>query len=449
MLKELMAPEIKELVESHRWNDLKEVLSSWPAPEVADLILDTDKIHRALLFRALPRNLAADVFSYLEYEQRDELLIDLTDQETRQLLADLSPDDRTELFEELPAKATKTLMNLLSPEDLKEARELLGYPEESIGRKMTPDFVAVRQDWTVSKALGHIRKFGKRSETIYRIYITDNRGTLLDDILLRNIILAKEDEKIENLMDYNFVSISAFADQEEAVKMFEKYDLTALPVVDSVGMLVGIVTFDDIYDISEEEATEDFQKISAINPVDQTYLSADVFRLWRKRIPWLAALLFANFITAAVISLYADIIQVFVALTFFMPMLTGTAGNTGTQSATLVIRALSIDEIQLKDWFKVFKKEMIVGSMLGIVLAILSYFRGMLEGHHDPTLSLVVGLSMLALILWANFIGAMLPLLIAKFKLDPTVISSPLISTFCDISGIFIYFTCAKWLLGL
>ena len=268
MLKELLRPEIHDLIENRRWSELKDVLASWPIPEVAELILDLEKADRVILFRLIPREISADVFAYMDQEQRNNLLFDLTDRETRELLSDLSPDDRTELLEELPAKVTRTMLNLLNHEDLREARELLGYPEESIGRKMTPDFVAVRPDWTIKEALEHIRKFGKDSETIYRIYITDKNGKLLDDILLRNIIIADSEKLVESLMDHTVISVSAFDDQELAVRVMEKYDLFAVPVTDSNGMLVGIVTFDDMYDISEEEATEDFQKIGGMTPVE-------------------------------------------------------------------------------------------------------------------------------------------------------------------------------------
>lgn len=443
MLKELLKPEIQELIEHRSWTDLKIALSDWPAPEIADLLLDVDKPDRVLIFRALPRSISSEVFSHLAYEQRDSLLYDLTDDETKQLLTDLSPDDRTDVLEELPAKVTTRLLMLLSPEDLKEARSLLGYPEYSIGREMTPDFVAIRKDWTVDKAISHIRLFGKDSETINRIYVVDNEGMLLDDILLRYILLAANDEVIENLMDYNVVSISAFDDQEKAVRVMEKYDISALPVVDSEGHLVGIVTFDDIMDISQEETTEDFHKISGINPVESGYLYASIWRLCVKRFPWLFLLMFASSLTSGLISLYDHVIEAFIALTFFLPMLIGTAGNTGTQSATLIIRSLAIEEVQIRDWFRVFIKEFLIGMILGAVLGVFTYFRGYVQEHQKVDLALIIGVSMMLLVLWANLIGALLPLLLKRLKLDPAVISSPFIATLIDATGILIYFNVA------
>jgi len=449
MLKELLKPDIEELINKRSWSDLRDGLGHWPAPEIADLLLDIHKSQRVLLFRALPRDLAAQVFSYLEYDQRDELLWDLTDQETKELLADMPPDDRTTLLEELPSKVTRRMLNLLSPEDLKEARSLLGYPEDSIGRLMTPDFVAVRPEWAVSQALTHIRKFGKNSETIHRVYVTDTNGKLLDDIMLRYIILAEEEHTIRTLMDYNVVSVSAFDDQEQAVKTMEKYDISAIPVVDSEGQLVGIVTFDDIMEVSSEEVTEDFQKYGGINPVDRSYMSASIFTLWRKRIPWLLVLLFASFISAGIIESYSELLQSVVALAFFLPMLNGTAGNTGTQSSTLIVRGIATGDIEIGDWFKVFLKELSVGLLLGVVLGGLAFFRGYFDSHGTLALAVVISSSMMVLVLWANLIGSLLPILLAKMKLDPAVISSPFMTTFIDVTGVLIYFKVATMLFGM
>jgi magnesium transporter len=449
LLKELLKPEIHELIDGRNWIDLKDILSSWPPPEIVDLFLDVEKTDRVLIFRALPRDIAAEVFSYLDGHQKDTFLRDLTDQETRNLLSDLPPDDRTELLEELPGKVTRRLLSLLDPADLIEARELLGYPEESIGRRMTPDFVAVRSYWTIHKALHHIRKFGKDSETINRVYVTDKKGKLLDDIKLRSIILADEDASISDLMDFNVVSVSAFDDQEKAVKTLEKYDLVAIPVVDSMGILVGIVTFDDVMDISEEETTEDFQKIGAINPVEQSYVSAGVLKLWTKRIPWLIALLFANFLTVQAIEHYNWVYLKVVILAIFPTMLIGTAGNSGTQSATLIIRSIAVEGLNFDKWLVVFKKELMVGLLLGLTLGLIAFIRGYLVDDPSHKIAIVVSISMLVMVLWANLVGGLLPLILTKFKLDPAVISSPFMATLIDFTGIIIYFNLSIFILGL
>ncbi len=449
MLKELLKPEIQELINSRNWYELKDILSTWPAPEIVELFNDVEKTDRVILFRALPREISAEVFSYLESDQKDTFLHELTDQETRNLLSDLTPDDRTELLEELPGKVTLRLLSLLDPEDLKEARELLGYPEDSIGRRMTPDFVAVRSYWTVRKALHHIRKFGQDSETINRIYVTDKSGKLIDDVKLRSIILAEEDTLISDLIDFNVVSVSAFDDQEDAAKILEKYDLIALPVVDSMGVLVGIVTFDDVMDIAEEENTEDFQKIGAVNPVEQSYLSASVYKLWTKRIPWLIALLFANFLTVQAIEHFNWIYLKVVILSIFPTMLIGTAGNSGTQSATLIIRSIAVEGLDFNKWFVVLKKELIVGLLLGLTLGIIAFFRAFMNDDPAHKIAIIVSISMIVMVLWANLVGGLLPLILTKFKFDPAVISSPFMATLIDFTGIIIYFNLAIFILGL
>ncbi len=448
MLKELLRPEIEDIIKQRRWKDLRIGLEGWEPAEIAELLLEIEKEYKVLLFRALPREVSTQVFSHIESEERDQLLNELTDGETRRLLADMSPDDRTALLEELPAKVTKSLMNMLSAEDLKEARYLLGYPEESIGRLMTPDFVTVQPDYTIRQAIEHIRKFGKDSETIYRVYVIDDNGRLIDDILLKNLILAEEDMKISELMDDTFLSLSAFDDREEAVRMLEKYDVLALPVVDSNGYIVGIVTFDDIYDVSEEETTEDFQRTSGINPLDQSYLSASIWKLYGKRVPWLLAMVFANFITASVISHYDYVTVAFVSLVAFIPLLTGTGGNSGTQSATLIIRGIATDDIRYNDWLKVFRKELVVGLLLGVSLAVVAFIRGYLESDNALQLAWVISTSLIILILWSNVIGSLLPILLHKMKLDPAVISGPVITTIVDVSGLLIYFNIAIYMMN-
>lgn len=448
MLKELLRPEIEDIIKQRRWKDLRIGLDGWEPAEIAELLLEIEKEYKVLLFRALPREVSTQVFSHIESEERDQLLNELTDGETRRLLADMSPDDRTALLEELPAKVTKSLMNMLSVEDLKEARYLLGYPEESIGRLMTPDFVTVQPDYTIRQAIEHIRKFGKDSETIYRVYVIDDNGRLIDDILLKNLILAEEDMKISELMDDTFLSLSAFDDREEAVRMLEKYDVLALPVVDSNGYIVGIVTFDDIYDVSEEETTEDFQRTSGINPLDQSYLSASIWKLYGKRVPWLLAMVFANFITASVISHFDYVTVAFVSLVAFIPLLTGTGGNSGTQSATLIIRGIATDDIRYNDWLKVFRKELVVGLLLGVSLAVVAFIRGYLESDNAMQLAWVISTSLIILILWSNVIGSLLPILLHKMKLDPAVISGPVITTIVDVSGLLIYFNIAIYMMS-
>lgn len=454
MLKELLKPEIKEMIELHQWSDLREVLGSWEPPEIADLMLDVEQSDRVLLFRSLPRQISADVFSYLDSEQQDELLHELTNQETREILSQLSPDDRTTLLEELPAEATQKLLTLLSPEDLKEARQLLGYPEQSIGRLTTPDFVSVRADWTVVQALEHIRQYGKYSETINRIYVTDNNGRLLDDIMLRAFIFADPRDSVRSIMDLNVVSVSAFDDQEEAVRAMEKYDIPALPVVDSAGVLIGIVTFDDVMDISEEEATEDFQKFGGMEALDKPYNTISFFGMVKKRAGWLVILFVGEMLTATALAYFEGALQKAIVLSLFLPLIMSSGGNSGSQAATLMVRAISLGEVTLKDWWWVMRREFLSGLLLGTILGIIGFLRivvwskfSTIYGDHYLLVALTVSFSLVGVVLWGSLSGSMLPFVLKKLKFDPAASSAPFVATLVDVTGIIIYFSFAVWLL--
>ncbi|MEN3026212.1 MAG: magnesium transporter [Chlorobiota bacterium] len=448
MLKELLKPEIEELLQHHRWNELREAIADWSTPEIADLLLDLDKEGRVLLFRALPRWSAAEVFSHLEPAQQDALLRELTDQETRELLRRLSPDDRTALLEEMPSEVTRRLLALLEPEDFREASFLLGFPEQSVGRLMTPEFVALRPYWTVREALKHIRRYGRDSETLNHLYVTDDDGRLLGELPLRTLVLADEATVIADIMNYAVVSLSAFDDRESAVHAMRKYDVSVLPVVDSDGVLLGIVTFDDVMDVSEEEVTEDFQKISAVAPIEISYREASVFRLWRRRIGWLLLLLVSDFLTATVIATYEHALQVMIALSFFIPMIVGTGGNVATQSSTLIIRALALREVGPRDWLRVLAKELAVSVLLGVVLAFIVWLRGFFW-RGGPEVALVVGLSMFFIVIWSNAVAALFPIGAKRIGIDPALISGPFLTTFIDVTGLLIYFNVAEWILGL
>jgi magnesium transporter len=440
-------PDIKELIEKKDWYALRGTIAKWPAPEIVDLLLTLDKPERVLLFRLLPRQLSEEVFSYFEPEEQNALLKELTDEETRQLLASLPPDDRTALFEELPGQATQRLLNLLSPEDLKEVRQLLGYPEESVGRLMTPDYVAVRPNWTVAQALEQIRQKGKDSETVNMIYVVDDSWKLLDALELRRIILANPTDYIEQLMDYSVVSLSAFDDRERAVYMIQRYDVFALPVVDSNGVLLGIVTADDVMDVAQEEATEDFHKGAAVAPLKVSYREAGIWSLYAKRIGWLITLVFVNLASSGVISAFEHTLSSAIALAFFIPLLIDSGGNAGSQSATLMVRALATGEVKVDQWIRTVLKELGVGVALGLTMGLAGSLLGYVRG--GPAIGVVVGLSMLAIIVVANIIGVAIPFLLTKFRLDPAVASSPLITSVADAAGLLIYFVIASNVLHL
>ncbi|HWQ54028.1 MAG TPA: magnesium transporter [Bryobacteraceae bacterium] len=436
---------IRKLIESRQWPDLRDSLSSRPAPELAEMLPTLEKPERVLVFRLLPRALGTEVFSYLGADDQDALLRDLTDEETRSLLAGLTPDDRTHLLAELPARITRRLVNLLSPADLREARSLLGYPEESTGRLMTPDYVAVRPHWSIRRALDHVRVFGKDSETINRIYVTDDAGRLLDDIELRRVILADPDAITETLMNRNFVSVSAFADREEAVKLIRKYDLVALPVVDSAGVLLGIVTVDDILDVEQAEVTEDFHKVGSVEPIRTSLRETGLRVLYRSRIAWLLVLVLVNVFSGASIAFYQETISETVALVFFLPLLIASSGNAGAQSATLMVRAMATGDARIEDWLKLLVKELAVASAMGVTMAMAVSLLGFWRA--GPEVAAVVALTMILVVIVGSLVGMSLPFLLSRFGFDPATASAPLVTSIADISGVLIYLSIATWYL--
>jgi magnesium transporter len=446
MLRELLTPEVKELIQVKNWRLLKEILAEWAAQDILDLLEVIEETDRVIIFRILPRDLAAEVFSELDSNEQKSLLAQLGSEYIKEIFLELPPDDRTDVFEELPAKVTKKLLNLLPGDERKEAMQLLGYPEDSIGRLMTPDFVAIRPYWTVTQSLEHIRRFGRDAETVDIVFVVDEKWHLIDDIPLHRLILANTAEKVESLMDREFHSISASEDQEEAVTIMKKYNINVLPVVDSQNILLGVITVDDVIDVYEDEVTEDIHKGASVIPFELNYTTASTFSLFRKRIIWLSLLTVAGFLSSSVISSFEETLGNIIILAFFIPVLIGAGGNTGTQSATLIIRALVTGDLTPQKWFNVIKKELFVGLLLGIalgtILYIWSYF-----WKGEKMLSLVIGLSVLLIAIWANLIGSLLPIILRKLRLDPAIVSSPLISTIMDASGLFIYFSIAILLL--
>lgn len=437
---------INELIEKRDWAELRGLLSELPAPDIADMLRRLEKPDRVLIFRVFPRQLSSEIFSYLESQDKDTFLKELTNEETQQILSNLSPDDRAQFFEELPGQAIQRLLNLLNPDDRRETLQLLGYPEESVGRLMTPDYVAVRSNWSVGQALEHIRLKGKDSETINVVHVTDDSWVLLDALSLRKFILAKPDDPVSGIMDYTFVSVSAFEDREQAVKMIQRYDLVALPVVDSEGVMLGIVTVDDVMDVAQEEATEDFHKVAAVEPLKTSYSESSIWVLYRKRIVWLMVLLSVNLVASSVIAAYEEVLLSTIALAFFIPLLIATGGNAGAQSSTLMVRAIATGDIKLGQWFWALGREMTVAGFLGVTMGVASSILGLFRG--GPEIGLIVGLAMVLLVFVSNFIGVVLPFMITKIGLDPAVVSNPLITSVADVAGLLIYFSIATRLLG-
>lgn len=438
---------IHNLIAAQRWAEVRAALALWPEAEIADLLLGLPPAERVLVFRRLPRAVSSEVFAHLNADDQNDLLAQLTSEETRHLLASLTRDDRTQLLEELPGQVTQKLLNLLGPDDLREARQLLGYPEESVGRLMTPDYVAVRPEWTTARALEHIRSRGPDSETINMVYATDEQWRFLDALELRRFILADPQQTVAEIMDYAYVVLSAFDDREKAVQALRRYDLPALPVVDSGGVLLGIVTFDDLIDVADEEATEDFHKGAAVAPLRGRYLETRIIEPVQKRAPWLLALVFVNIFSGAAIAAFEDTIAAVVALVFFLPLLIDSSGNAGSQSATLTVRALAMEEVRGRDWTRLLRRELVVSVIPGLAMAaavaVLAYFRA------GPDVAMVVALTMALVVVAGSTIGAVLPLLLRRLGLDPATASGPLITSLADISGVVIYFSLATWLPGL
>ena len=440
-----------QLIDQRKWRELAERQEDWPevrlvAPALTDLLLNLDVSDRVLLFRALPRELSAEVFASLGRDARDHLLHALTDQETQRLLADMAPDDRTLLLGELPGQVTQRLLNLLSGADLNEARQLLGYPADSVGRLMTPDYLAVRPEWTVARALEHVRERGREDETSNMTFVVDDSWRLLDDIPLQRLVLAAPDSLVSDVMDGQFVSLSAYDDREQAVTTMQRYDTVALSVVDSDGVLVGLVTADDVFDVASEEAKEDFYRTSAIAPVREGYWQAAVSLLYRSRIFWLAALVLVNLLSSGVIAAYEEMLMHYVALAFFIPLLIDTGGNTGSQSATIMIRAISLGEVKLNQWWQAFMKEAVIGLMIGLTLGVMGFALGFMRGGFS--IGVVVALTMLVMLLLTNLLGVLLPFLLIWLKRDPAIASGPLITSVADAVGLLIYFWIASLVLG-
>jgi magnesium transporter len=439
--------EVLDLLTSRNFSALREAAQEFTAPDIADFLKELTLSWAMILYRALPRKLAADVFAEFDKEFRDRFLRELTGEETRSLLTDLRPDDRTELLEELPGQVTQRLLNLLSPEDLKEARTLLGYPEDSIGRLMTPDYVAIRPEWTVSKTLEHIRKRGQDRETINYIYVVDTNWHLIGVVSLEEIVFAKDSTVISEIMGRQVISLSAFEDREEAARQIERTGLFVLPVVDSDGILVGIVTGDDVFEVAREEATEDFHKSAAVTPLNVSFKDASIGLLFKKRIGWLIILVFMDILSALVMSRFESVISAVVPLVFFMPLIIGSSGNAGSQTSTLVVREIALGDITASDWPSLMRKDIITSLGLGLTLGAAVLGPGILQG--GMRVGIVVALSIIINVLVGSLIGLGTPFIMQRLGADPASSSSPLITSLVDVLGVLIYFSIATWYLGL
>jgi magnesium transporter len=454
MLGKLIQPEINELIARRSFLSLKEVLVELTPPEIADVIEDIEAEDRAIIFRLLPRDLAADVFEYLEFEIQEAMLKSLGQGEVAAILNEMAADDRTLLLEELPANATKQLLTLLSPQERAVATQLLGYPEYSIGRLMTPDYIAVRENWTVGQVFEYIRHNGKDKETLLVLYVVDERGRLIDDIRIRKFLLAPLDARVEELMDASLISLNAFDEQEKAIEVFREYDREALPVVDSSGILIGVVTIDDVLDVAEEEATEDIQKIGGVEALEEPYMDTTLPRLVKKRAGWLVILFLGEMLTTTAMAFFEDELARAIILVTFIPLIVSSGGNSGSQASTLVIRAMALGEITLRDWWRVMKREILSGLALGVILGTIGFLRvevwstfSDIYGEHATLIGITIGFTLVGIVMLGTLTGSMLPLLLRKLGLDPATSSAPFVATLVDVSGLIIYFAMATLIL--
>jgi magnesium transporter len=455
MITSVSPADIQQAIESRDFSTVRDALGDYPPLVVAELIADLPPKDQAVVIRILPRDLAADVFEYLDREAQEELLKAMGREEVVRILTDMSPDDRTALLEELPGSLTKQLVSLLSPEERTVALSLLGYPEDSVGRLMTPDYLAIHQDWTVSEVLEHVRRYGHYSETINVLYVIDERGRLIDDIRIREFLFAPLDTRVSDLMDYQYVALRTTDDQETAVATFRRHDRSVLPVVDSTGLLVGIVTADDVLDVAEEEATEDIHKLGGVEALDEPYMQISLLRMVRKRGVWLIVLLLGQMLTATALGFFETEMERAIVLTLFIPLIISSGGNSGSQAATLVIRALSLGEITLRDWWRVMRREVLTGLTLGVILGIFGFLRialwstfGAPYGPFWPLIALTIALSLIGIVLWGTLMGSMLPFVLQRLGADPATSSAPFVATLVDVTGIIIYFSVALLVLS-
>jgi len=447
----------QELIENKSWKTVKEELTHLEPFQIAEVIESLAKSDQIILFRLLSREMAKETFQHLSHDEQEDIIegMAVNVNKMTDLLNDLDPDDRTAFFEELPGEVSQRLMQLLSVKERDIAKKLLGYPEDSIGRLMTTEFVAIKPYYTVENALEHIRKFGRDSETLNVIYVIDDRWNLIDDIRIKEIILADLSQKISEITDNRFVALNAYDDQETAVKAFADNDRVALPVLGGDGTLLGIVTVDDVMDVAEEESTEDFQKFGGTEGLDLSYTKTSLLELVKKRAGWLIVLFLGEMLTASAMGYFDGEIAKAVVLALFVPLIISSGGNSGSQAASLIIRSLALHELSIKNWWYVMRKEIFSGLLLGTILGAIGFVRifiwqqtGIYDyGIYWIWIGATVSISLIFVVLWGTLSGSMIPFLLKKIGLDPATASAPFVATLVDVTGLIIYFSIAALLL--
>lgn len=438
------------LIEERNFAAIRAIFGGLAAADSAEVIAEFEAAEQVALFRLLPGNSATEVFEYLSVEVQEGLLHAMGDQRAVELLEAMSADDRTALLEELPTAVCARLVNALSPTERSVALRLLDYPEDSVGRLMTSEYLTLRDEWTATEVLNHIRQYGSDRETLNVLYVVDGSGKLVDDVRIRELLLCSPETRVRDLRDGVFIALQATDDRETAVAAFRKYHRTVLPVVDGHGGLVGIVTVDDVLDVAEEEATEDIHKLGGVEQLDEPYLDISFSKLVRKRAVWLVVLFVGEMLTATAMGFFENEIERAAVLAIFIPLIISSGGNSGSQAASLIIRAMAVGEVGLRQWWQVMRREIFSGLTLGLILAVIGVIRISLwsafsnvYGPHWPLLAATVGVSLVGVVLWGTLSGSMLPFLLKRLGADPATSSAPFVATLVDVTGLIIYFAAA------
>lgn len=442
--------EISTLIARKDFVALKKLIEPWLPADLAPMIADLSIEDLAVLFRVAPRELTTTVFTYVPLEGQKKLLRVLTQEQAAALLNALPPDDRTAFLNEQPLDVAMQLLSMLTPDERQVAQSLLAYPEHSVGRMMTLDYVAVRPEYNVREALNYIREHGYDRETLNVVFVVDANGHLIDDIRVRRLLLSPLDRPVSELLDGNSAMLNPTDDREKALELFQKFDRVALPVTDETRKLIGIVTVDDMLDVAAEEATEDIQKLGGTEALDEPYITIALSRMVRKRASWLVILFLGEMFTATAMAYFEDELKRAAVLALFIPLITSSGGNAGSQASTLVIRAMALGEFKLRDWWRVMRRELAVGLALGIILGVIGFLRitiwsafSNIYGEHWGLVATTIGATLIGIVLWGSLMGSMLPMVIKRLGFDPAASSAPFIATLVDVTGLVIYFTVA------
>ena len=439
---------IQELIKEKKFTELKAQLKGMKSADISDILDNLSKEEAVIVFRLLTKSKAGMAFSYMETDMREKLINDLTDKELKNILDELFMDDTVDLIEEMPSNVVTRILKSVNSDDRKIINELLKYPDDSAGSIMTTEFIDLTENMTIEDALERIRQIGTDTETIYTCYVLGENRILKGIISIKDLLLAKEDSLISDIMETNIISVNTIEDQEEVAKKFDKYDLYALPVVDNENRLVGIVTVDDAINVLQDEVEEDFEKMAAMQPTEDGYFETSVFKHAKSRIVWLLVLMLSSAITGGIITNYENAFAAIPLLVAFIPMIMDTGGNCGSQSSTLIIRGLATDELELKDVFKILWKEIRIAIIVGITLTIVNGLR-IFAQYKNIQLAITVGLSITVTVILSKTVGCLLPLLAKKLKLDPAIMAAPLITTIVDILSVLVYFQIATAIMGI